>query len=491
MKKFALISVLFGVFNTLLPLSGQDGFGFGFSETESDPSSDSASSAGANPSVKISGEAAAQLLGYIDDFSSGSKIKETSLGDVFRGKLNFAASAFNADAVINLKLAPVFDGSASPVVINEAYLQAYFGSLSITGGLRKLTWGKADSLGPLDVVNPLDYRDLTDMTNLMDRKLARPMIHASYRIGSFTKLEGVFIPWFEGHRFADAGRWAPSQIAAYPILIENAVSAGLQAVPNISPGTLHPDLTNPDKIAAIQQHYGSLNLASLYPATAKLEYAQAGLRFTSTIGSSDFGVQYFFGNFFRPAVTINGIDTFFQNPYGITPNILYNRYHQIGVDYAQVIAGFNLRAELAAHITSDLSGGDGSVYNPSIAWSLGFDRDIIWGINLNIQAVESVRLLYDKIGTDIAYDAEADAKATATRLTGIISKKFLRDELELKVTGLWGVEDGDFFILPALIWTKGDLSIEGSAGFLGGKTQGELGQYHKNSFIKFRIGYRF
>jgi hypothetical protein len=62
----------------------------------------------------------------------------------------------------------------------------------------------------------------------------------------------------------------------------------------------------------------------------------------------------------------------------------YNHYHLIGADWAQVIAGFNLRAEVAAKLTSDLDDDDGSVYNPSLAWSLGFDRDLFAGISLTL-----------------------------------------------------------------------------------------------------------
>jgi hypothetical protein len=413
------------------------------------------------------------------------------LGNVFTGKPNITASAFNADGVINLKLKPVFDGSASPVALDEAYLRAYFGALSVEGGLRKLTWGKADSFGPLDVVNPLDYRDLTDITNLLDRKIARPMIHAIYRIGSFSKLEGVFIPWFEGHRFADAGRWTPRQITALPA----SIGAGIVG--------LAPPAFQPAIEAGIASALGSDALKNAYPQfsdLSTLQYAQAGLRFTTTIVSSDVGIQYYFGRFHRPAISVGGLDYVqtITSPdqlsglaSNLRPQILYNRYHQIGLDYAQVIAGFNLRAELAANITEDLAGDDGSIYNPSIAWSLGFDRDLVWGINLNLQAVESIRLRYDNIADNPAQDAEAGSRATATRITGIISKKFLRDELELKVTAIWGVEDRDFFIIPAVIWTKGAVTLEGSAGFLGGDETGELGQYNKNSFVKISLSYRF
>ncbi|MDR2485776.1 MAG: hypothetical protein LBD55_10320 [Treponema sp.] len=494
MSKRSYFALFFCVFIPLISLTAQDGFGFGFADG-SDDAGAAPSPIPAAPSVKISGEVSAKLLGYIDDFSSFSTLKETTLGDIFAGKLNFFASALNAEGVVNLQLSPVFDGSASPVELGEAYLRAYFGNFSVEGGLRKLTWGKADSFGPLDVVNPIDYRDLTEMTNLMDRKIARPMVHASYTLGSFSKLEGVFIPWFQGHRFADAGRWAPSQVTAYPGLIGSEINAEIQRLQSVPqehwPSDVHEDLKNAGGIQKIQDHYANMAIASLYPGTLGLEYLQGGMRFTTTAGSSDIGIQYFSGCLFRPAIMVIGQDGFLQNPYGITPQAVFNRYHQIGADYAQVIAGFNLRAELAANITGDLAGDDGAVYNPSIGWSAGFDRDVVWGINLNLQATESVRLLHDKVGDSIILDTEAGTGITATRITLIISKKFLRDELEIKATGIWGIEDKDFYILPALIWTKWDLKLEVSGGFLGGDGQGELGQYHKNSFIRTSLTYSF
>ncbi|MDR2493621.1 MAG: hypothetical protein LBD24_00175, partial [Spirochaetaceae bacterium] len=436
-------------------------------------------------SVKITGEVSARLLGYTDDFSSFSDFKKTTLGDVFEGKLNVSASAANAEAVINLRLAPVFDGSASPVALDQAYLRAFFGKWIIDGGLRKLTWGKADSFGPLDVVNPIDYTDLTSITDTHSRKIPRPLVSASYTFGAFTKLEGVFLPWFEGHRFARSGRWAPRQITEAADLIGRNVIAGL------GQSTLLPA-----EQQAVLAHYQNLSASSFYPETTGMEYAQTGLRFTTTIRSSDVGFQYFFGNHFRPSITIGGIDDFARNPYGVEPVIDFSRYHQIGADYAQVVLGFNLRAELAAHITGDLAGDDGRVYNPSLWWSLGFDREfaLFWGawrLTLNLQVTEGIRVWYSRIGSRPETDGEAGAGATSTRVTVILGSKFFMDELECKVTGIWGVEDRDFFIIPGIFWTKGDVTAELSAGFLGGDRTGELGQYHKNSFIKAGLTYSF
>ncbi|MDR1363483.1 MAG: hypothetical protein LBJ35_05485 [Spirochaetaceae bacterium] len=392
--------------------------------------------------VKVSGEVSALLLGYIDDFSNGAD--NTRLGNVFSGKLNFAAGNSFGDAVINLKLSTDSSMDPFPLSFDEAYARVYFGDFEIEGGLRKLTWGKADSLGPLDVINPLDNREITDISDILNIKIARPLIHATARIGRFSKLEGVFVPVFAPASLALSGRWAPFQIAGLPV-------------------------------------------QPLFPDMSTLDYAQAGLRFTTTVGSSDIGAQYYYGRLTKPVFKVS-----------IAPDVssmsieaLYNSYHQIGLDYAGVIAGFNLRAECAANITGDSEGDDGLVYNPHLLWSLGFDRDLVLGVNVNLQCNETVRLLYDEIGEDPMLDMEADADVTFTQVTAILSKKFLRDELEARLAAIWGVEDGDFFVVPAVIWNRDAVQVEFSGGVFGGADTGQFGQYHKNSFIKLELSYTF
>jgi hypothetical protein len=148
---------------------------------------------------------------------------------------------------------------------------------------------------------------------------------------------------------------------------------------------------------------------------------------------------------------------------------------------------------LAANITKDLKGDDGTIYNPSIGWSLGFDRDVAWAINANLQATGSIMLMNDKVGKGegVLIDAEEGKGATSTRIILVLSRKFLRDELEVKLTGLWGIEDKDVLILPGLVWTKSDLAVELSAGIFAGDLDGEMGQYRKNSFVKACMTYTF
>jgi hypothetical protein len=448
MRRFLLFGMILSSI-LVIPLSAQD-FGFGFDGDE-DPASPGGESGGGDPAgggygVAIGGEVSASMTGYPDDFSENLSL--VKLGDIFSGKLNFSARVPVAEGIINLKLRP----ASVPAALDEAYVRAYFGPFDIEAGLRKLTWGKADSTGPLDVINPLDsseiYPEMSDSSDLMDIKIARPLVHASWRFGRFSKLEGVFVPNFEPHRFAGTGHWAPAQM-------------------------------------------GMLSLAEA-PDTTGLDYAQGGLRFTTTLGSSDLGVQYYYGPLPKPAAKVR------TSP-SPGAELLYNPYHQIGLDYARVIAGFNIRAEAAANITEDTEGSDGSVYNPALAWSLGFDRDLFLGINLNVQADETIRLMDGKVvgSADLAgvmsgnFDIEGGTEPTATRITATLSRTFLRDELEFRAAVVWGLEDRDFVIMPALMWTRDAVKISCSGGIFGGDKEGQLGQYHKNNFVKAAITYSF
>ncbi|MDR1098914.1 MAG: hypothetical protein LBL28_00385 [Treponema sp.] len=429
-------------------LAAQDfGFGFGGEDT-----GDFSGQAAGTFAVSIGGEIKASISGFVEDFADGAD--HTQLGDIFSGKLRLSAETSRAAGVINLNLSPsaspATSSAASPLTIDEAYLRVYLGRLDLEGGLRKLSWGRADSLGPLDVVNPLDYSDVSNLSDMAGLKIARPLIHASLLVGQFSKLEGIFVPNFEPVRFADTGHWAPAQLA----MISQIPPA------NVS----HPD-------------------------TATLDYAQAGLRFTTTIGgAADIGLQYYYGRLTTPALILIMGGT----PPSMTitgASFAYNPYHQIGADWAQVIAGFNLRAEAAANITYDTAGDDAGVYNPSLAWSLGFDRDLFWGINLNAQCNETIRLFDGKIKSPL--DIEAGSDITTTRITAALSKRLLRDELEIKAAAIWETESGACLIMPAITWTKDDISAELSGGAFAGNREGLFGQFRDNSFIKAGVRYSF
>lgn len=443
----------------MVPVLAQDAPAFGFGDPDASGEPDLAGDAGTGFSgtsspVLLSGELSAQGIVFIDSVRDSGKRESYDIGDFFSGEIDLSVTGSRADGFLAVEAVPDED----PVFeIDEAYVRAYLGKADFEAGLRKLTWGRADSQGPLDVINPQDQTDLTVLDEL-ERKIARPLVRLSYSIAPMTRIEAVYLPSFEGEQFASEGRWVPgmmNELAASMLLVANMYS-----IP-------------------------TAGISSNDVDTGGLRYSQGGVRFTTTAGSVDFGAQYFYGYLKRPSVRVSIVPAT-----SLSVETFHNPYHQIGLDCATVLAGFNLRAELGANITDDLSGDKPDVYNPAVVWSLGFDRDVIAGINLNLQGSGSVRLFDDKVGSE-SFDFEDGTEMTKTRITAIVSKKVYREEIELKTTAIAGVEDRDYYIIPAVSWTRDDVVFELSAGFFGGRESGELGCYDDNDYVKGSVTLNF
>jgi hypothetical protein len=99
--------------------------------------------------------------------------------------------------------------------------------------------------------------------------------------------------------------------------------------------------------------------------------------------------------------------------------------------------------------------------------------------------------LNDKVGSNPVFDCEAGTDVTSTRITMQISKKFLRDNLESKVSIIWDIENSGCYIIPAVVYTMGGLTAELASGIFAGKEDGELGQYWENTFIRVGLKYSF
>jgi hypothetical protein len=91
----------------------------------------------------------------------------------------------------------------------------------------------------------------------------------------------------------------------------------------------------------------------------------------------------------------------------------------------------------------------------------------------------------------IPSDVEGGTDMTATQIIAALSKRFLKDQLALRVAAFWEIEAKDFMLIPSLIWTKDAVSVELSAGIFGGDEGGQFGQYWKNSFVKTVLTYKF
>ncbi|MCX7655376.1 MAG: hypothetical protein N2Z76_02495 [Treponemataceae bacterium] len=453
--------VMFGVaslFGGRPALLAQD-FGFGLATTKEiaqSGSSPSQSADGTTTTLTMSGTATIQGTLFVGETG---QLWDQNLGDMVFPKLTLQARGSKVETYVAFNLRPSYLEAAPSRILDEVWVRLFVGPLTLDGGLMKVTWGKADSQGPLDVINPIDYTDLT-ITESKERKIAQPLVRLAWNIGDFTKLEGIWSIGFQGNQYDLSGRWIPQEFST---ILSLPVAGGSSQASDL--------------------------LSTALAGDACLDHSQGGLRFTTTTGPVDWGLQYFYGYLPNPAAKITLAGTY-PNLYPLLQSLVYNRYHQAGFDMASVVAGFNLRAEGAANITADTSGDDPAVYNPHLAFSLGFDRDVVAGINLNVQYNGTYRLMANKIGTNL-FDIEKDTETFTSSLTTRISQSLFQDTVKWECTLLWEVQDGDYLIIPKISWAIGDGEIFAQGGIFGGDSAGLLGQYDKNDYIILGMKYTF
>ena len=480
---------------------------FGFGAQAADGAADVKPALGAGGSLSFS------LLAFPSKLADGNF---SDSGFLPEGRLTVEASGSGVDATIGLRLDRSILETRPASLLDEARLRLFLGKTTVEGGLMRVSWGRADSLSVLDVVNPRNLSDLT-LRDENERKIAVPMLRLTESLGERASVELIYLPWFEGDRIATSGPWAPPKLAAGKAALETAMAAQLYtsykaslwsavfapayaqamtATGNNSAASYAAAAAAADaQVAAVDASLSAkaANEAAtaladpfLSPDTRGLDYSQAGLRIATGSGGVDLGFQYFYGYLTTPAYDMNPASIAAAG--GKIP-VSWNRYHQVGADMAMVLAGFNIRLEAGANLTEDMSGDDPLVYNPAFVWAAGFDRSLFAGINLNLQAMGKVRMFHDKITS--ALDVESGSDITTTQVAALLLRSFERETVKLELLGLLGAEKLDYMIEPGIVLTAGDAEIALRGRYFGGDTAGDLGQYHDSSYVKLSATYKF
>ena len=277
MKRTKILALLatatfFSSFATAQDMDFGDDFGSDFGGDFGDTASSSSFAATA---LSVNGEAQVNFRAYVDDEgTSGLPIDEWNTWVDPKGKLglNYSNDSVSADVKFALSKDIITDYKAD--IIDELTLEAYLGNFVIQAGKMKVVWGKGDKLHVIDNFNANDYKDFL-IPDYIDRRISEPMVRVLYNApndaGPFTsnRFEFVWTPFMTADRYAASGRWVPNQVIE---LKEKLTGIAKMSIENT--------VSEAD---------------NLYPDLYQLKYMQAGARFTTTTGSWDWGLSYYFG----------------------------------------------------------------------------------------------------------------------------------------------------------------------------------------------------
>lgn len=469
MKRTKILALLataafFSSFATAQDMDFGDDFGSDFGGDFGDTASSSSFAATA---LSVNGEAQVNFRAYVDDEgTSGLPIDEWNTWVDPKGKLglNYSNDSVSADVKFALSKDIITDYKAD--IIDELTLEAYLGNFVIQAGKMKVVWGKGDKLHVIDNFNANDYKDFL-IPDYIDRRISEPMVRVLYNApndaGPFTsnRFEFVWTPFMTADRYAASGRWVPT--------------------------TYLSQLSNSSSLAD-----------NLYPDLYQLKYMQAGARFTTTTGSWDWGLSYYFGRDKRASFDYKKMAPYVQKYHKGTAEeddkfIDYDFLQVFGIEAAKTFGAYNFRAEAAYNLTKDVAGDDPKVHNNSLAWVFGFDRDLpVSELNFNLQTQGKFILNHDEIKD--SGDTESGTYKTDNKLVLNISDNLAHGKLKPEVSAIYGFEHFDLIIMPKVTWYVSDgLEFSASGMYMQSfiESRSEFGNWHNNSFVQIAAKYTF
>lgn len=506
MKRTKILALLttaafFSSFATAQDMDFGDDFGSDFGGDFGDSASSSSFAATA---LSVNGEAQVNFRAYVDDEgTSGLPIDEWNTWVDPKGKLglNYSNDSVSADVKFALSKDIITDYKAD--IIDELTLEAYLGNFVIQAGKMKVVWGKGDKLHVIDNFNANDYKDFL-IPDYIDRRISEPMVRVLYNApndaGPFTsnRFEFIWTPFMTADRYAASGRWVPTQVkglkesltrTAGKLITKQRMLAGTDSEAQAVYTTM---LSRSSSLAD-----------NLYPDLYQLKYMQAGARFTTTTGSWDWGVSYYFGRDKRASFDYENIvhgtyvEKYLKGTAGEDDKFIdYDFLQVFGVEAAKTFGAYNFRAEAAYNLTQDVAGDNPRIHNNSVAWVFGFDRDLpISELNFNLQTQGKYIINHDEIDDSRnSLDTEKSTYETDNKLVLNISDNLLHGKLKPEISAIYGFEHFDLIIMPKVTWYVSDgLEFSASGMYMQSfiESRSEFGNWHNNSFVQIAAKYTF
>ena len=432
---------------------------FGFDDTESAAEAKSAPEFGGSGGVS-----ARAWIDTVDGYGSFEDIGSRTKTDYFPFfNLNAAYSVDRADFEAKLKFNKNSLGDYKWDMLDELTARLYAGDWVIEGGKMRVVWGKGDKLHVVDNFNANDYTDFV-IPDYIDRRIAEPMFRVIYNspLSVNLRIEGIITPVMTADRFAKSGEWSPFKMAKISGIVRDTLGYNLGkklgAIKTSTPADTGKTIKKYTEYLSQVNGINS-NPESLYPDTAALEYAQAGLRATATLGSVDVGLSYYYGHNKQLSVNMKKYLSSYTSALRDLPEFSYDKLQVFGVEAAAAIWRFNVRAEGAYNMTDDFVGDKPWVHNNSIAWLFGFDIDIpVSNLNLNVQECGNHILKSSAIGSYGTYpkeydvDYDSDGIYVSDKLVINLSDKYLNDKLIAECSCIIGIENKEVAVFPKISW---------------------------------------
>jgi len=334
-------------------------------------------------------------------------------------------------------------------------------NLDLTIGKQRISWGTADKIGVVDNLNPLDFANFfTFDPDYSFEKRPQTALNFEYYIGDASKMQFVLL--------------LQHQIAPLPYGYSLLTRRAMQ-VENIS---IEKDWEN------------------------RVKDMNFGIRFTTNLFNTDFGISFYKGNISLP----------FLEAYKIYPakegDFFYGKENIIGFDFSTVISGATIWGEIAYHIPEDtkafmqvpvivnnipvgIANMDFPLFEKGFfKYVVGGDYTFSGGFYVNLQYLHG---FFDE------YDFTAEAEKYFLKRKGDffgeisdyfipnIEYKFHNDEIKIIFSGIAEFSEENSFVLSPMIEFRVADGLKLSAGgffvLLGDEEKTKFGEFKKDRIV--------
>ena len=340
----------------------------------------------------------------------------------------------------------------------DIYFNKIFDSLNFKFGKILYTWGNADELKPVDILNPQDLSFLL-FKPIQERKYGLFSGNLTLYLTENLFIEMVALPQFQ-----------PTDISSKIFVIKEM--ADIESNPLY---TLNNSIEPDDNLKSAS--YASRIGLMLFDIDTHLIYYK--------------GYDH-----------LSVLETSLVNPtngsMSLTP--VYKKIEMFGFDFQRALfSGISIRGEIAyfpmgkyfslssepAISTNPLSspfmknlmiGGNGTVQKKSIEYTAGFDANKLFIKNLYANFQINGQYIIDH-SSDLADEQNSNS------LLGTLEYTFLREKMKTKVKGFYNINEKAYAIgLDISYKISNNYEITSGTWFLDGKEDTEYGQFKDNDF---------
>ncbi|MDD2941557.1 MAG: hypothetical protein PHC51_01190 [bacterium] len=320
-------------------------------------------------------------------------------------------------------------------------------------GNQIVTWGKSDELSAIDIVNPEDMRRGL-VRSRTERKIPIPMINLRY-FEEENEGQVVLIPFFKGHEFDfDDTDWAAF-------------------------GNIQSDLPG-------------FRLSRDKPDSS-LANAELGLRFTSTVDSTDYGISYFHGRDDMPGVStmsapegfsIRGLEATSEDLARYSVATMQDlpltnlRQNILGLEFETTDGEFGIRGDMALIDRRQFLSADGirPLEKPVVQYVVGADYSTVTDVYFNLQFSQQYIQNYTD---DILY-----FKEFTNGIWFNFAKTFSETELKFDLYYYRDFSRSSDYLSPRFVSTYWEnLEIQFGLDIIGGPRDSSLGFYRHNDQV--------